>query len=170
MNYADYRASEIQKHTELIRYWLVEDLHHRGENRFGLEFKHDQRFRETGNFYIETAEKAEPREGDYFPSGIFRDDNSWLWAQGDQNELWVFFKHTLLALNSDPNLKRRQTPTSRGYLLPLPRAERHVLRVLPRHTAQTPGRQDGDKNLEEALLNPFHAERIRASVDGEWVA
>ena len=55
-----------------------------GENLLGLEIKRDGRFRETGNLYIETHETIKPELGEYLPSGIFREDNSWLWLIGSQ--------------------------------------------------------------------------------------
>ena len=35
-----------------------------GESRTGVEIKHDERFADTGNLWIEVAEKARPRPGD----------------------------------------------------------------------------------------------------------
>src|SRR5881392_1121417 len=48
-----------------------------GESRQGFEIKHDKKFARTGNLWIEVAEKARPRPGDYAPSGIWRNDNTW---------------------------------------------------------------------------------------------
>jgi len=47
-----------------------------GENMLGAEIKRDGRFRETGNLYIEVAEKSHPDNPAYVSSGIHREDNS----------------------------------------------------------------------------------------------
>ena len=56
----------------------------RGENMLGAEIKRDGKFRQTGNLYIETAEKSHPDNPAYVPSGIMRSDNSWLYVIGDE--------------------------------------------------------------------------------------
>ena len=118
VSYGRYRANEIAKHAELLRHWLHDDLRCDGENRLGVEFKYDQRFRQTGNLYIETAEKARPRRGEYAPSGIYRDDNTWLWVQGDHQSVAVFLKRELVRLAEGP-WSRVRTETSQGWLLPM---------------------------------------------------
>lgn len=55
-----------------------------GENMLGAEIKRDARFRDTGNLYFETAEKAHPDRPSWTPSGIHRTDNSWLYVIGDE--------------------------------------------------------------------------------------
>ena len=55
-----------------------------GENMLGAEIKRDGNFRDTGNLYIEVAEKAHPSREHYTDSGIFRKDNSWLFCIGDE--------------------------------------------------------------------------------------
>jgi hypothetical protein len=159
VSYEEYRRTQIDDHNRAWHRWFVEDLYHRGENRLGVEFKYDHRWRDTGNFYIETAEKARPRQGDYVPAGIFRNDNTWLWVQGDRDEVWVFYKHKLMALNADRRFERRSSATSEGYLLPLSIAVEYVQRILPPREAVT---------LEDELLNPRTAEQLRASVNGTW--
>ena len=61
----------------------------RGENMLGAEIKRDGKFRQTGNLYIETAEKSHPDNPVYVPSGIMRSDNSWLYVIGDEKTLYV---------------------------------------------------------------------------------
>ncbi len=62
----------------------------KGENMLGMEIKRDGRFRDTGNFYIETAEKSHKDKPNWTPSGIMRDDNSWLFCIGDEKGFCVF--------------------------------------------------------------------------------
>lgn len=106
----------------------------KGENLLGMEIKHDEKMRLTGNLYIEVAEKARPREGDYVPSGIFRNDNTWLYGIGDRLEFYIFPKSTLrncwakrdvLGFREPP-----PKPTSRGFLIPAIQAEKMYARKI----------------------------------------
>ena len=54
------------------------------------EIKRDGKFRETGNLYIETAEKSHPDKYEFIPSGIMRQDNSWLFVIGDEKTIYIF--------------------------------------------------------------------------------
>lgn len=99
----------------------------RGENMLGAEIKNDERFRETGHLYIETAEKSHPNNPQYVPSGIAREDNTWLYIIGDRSTLWIFSKTMLRGLaRSMTDYKNVETPTSRGWLLPLKDADRYA--------------------------------------------
>lgn len=117
-DYEAYRANEMDKHAAMLDHWLREDLGNRGENRLGIEFKHDQQFRHTGNLYIEVAEKARPRDGDYAPAGVYRSDNTRLWVQGDRDMVWVFPKSLLRAVVESGHYDQVELATSRGCLLP----------------------------------------------------
>lgn len=81
-----------------------------GENMFGMEIKRDGRFRETGNFYIETAEKSSADKPNWTPSGIMRDDNSWLFCIGDEEGFCVFSKARLKPILLD--MKKRELDDS----------------------------------------------------------
>ncbi len=111
-----------------------------GENKAGLEIKFDRRFRTTHNFWIETAEKSRPDNPRWVPSGIFRDDNTWLYLMGDYVEIFVFAKRQLRWLyewdtDGRPHYPRKDIPTSRGFLLPVDDARKrwavHVLETAP---------------------------------------
>lgn len=104
--------------------------HHKGENRLGCEIKRDGKFRETGNLYIETEEKSHPDRPYYVPSGIHRDDNSWLFAIGDERTLWIF-SHTMLR-GLAGRFRQVTKPTSKGYLLPISVADKYCDRKLER--------------------------------------
>lgn len=97
-----------------------------GENMLGAEIKHDDKFRGTGNLYIETAEKSHPDRPDYVPSGIHRNDNSWLFVIGDEGTIYIFSTKYLRWL--EKRYQHRETPTSRGFLMPLSEAEKYSLR------------------------------------------
>jgi len=103
-----------------------------GESRQGIEIKHDQKYCRTGNLWIELAEKARPRPGDYYPSGIRRSDNSWLYAIGDYDTIFVFSKQILHILAAPGRYRHIEniTRTSMGYLLPGPHASKYADQIL----------------------------------------
>lgn len=111
-----------------------------GESRTGVEIKHDELYKKYGNLYIETGEKAQPRSGDYWPSGIYRNDNAWLYVTGDYDRIWGFPKRYLVALDqaTDPrtgqhrytHVEHNSTGTSKGFKLPLSDADRYSAFIL----------------------------------------
>ena len=96
-----------------------------GETLQGIEVKYDGRFKETGNIYIEVAEKSHPDNQEYIVSGVFRDDNTWLYAIGDYNTLYIFSKKHLKLLKD--SCKPVVTPTSMGFLVPKQLAEEECI-------------------------------------------
>lgn len=103
-----------------------------GESRNGVEIKHDEMYATTGNLWIEVAEKAHPRPGDYAPAGIERDDNTWLYVIGDYSTVFGFPKAYLRTLKESN--RYRVTPnrwgTSLGFLLPAAAAARYAAFIL----------------------------------------
>ncbi len=68
-----------------------------GENLQGFEIKYDERCTDTQRLSIEVAEKSRDDSSlGWTPSGIFRDDNSWLYIQGNYKIIFVFAKNWLL--------------------------------------------------------------------------
>ncbi len=98
----------------------------KGENMLGAEIKRDGRFRETGNLYIETAEKAHPDNAVFIPSGIHREDNSWLYVIGDERTIYIFSTKYLRLLES--RYEHKDKATSKGFLMPLSEAEKYCIR------------------------------------------
>ncbi len=97
-----------------------------GENAQGVEIKFDDMFAETGNIYIEVAEKSAPDNPRFVPSGIYREDNTWLYVIGNYEVVYIFSKKFLALLHQSRKLgyKRVSIPTSQGFLIP----ERDVVR------------------------------------------
>jgi hypothetical protein len=98
-----------------------------GENKIGIEIKFDSRFRETGNLFIETAEKSTPINKFHYPSGIYRKDNTWLYAIGDYSIIYLFSKRYLQLMRK--NYREITMATSKGYLLPKADANRYAIRI-----------------------------------------
>lgn len=101
-----------------------------GENMLGAEIKRDDNFRKTGNLYLEVAEKANPRNERYVPSGIMRDDNSWLFVIGDEKTAYIFPTNYLRKLSDKRGWRPVTTPTSKGLLMPLSDAEKYCIRKI----------------------------------------
>ena len=105
-----------------------------GESRTGVEIKYQDMYKKTGNLWIETAEKARPRPGDYVPSGISNraHDNAWLFVTGDYDTVFGFPKRLLQALDASGRYPQREnnTQTSVGYLLPDGHARKYAAFVL----------------------------------------
>lgn len=102
----------------------------RGENKLGIEIKFDDKYEETGNLYIEIAEKSHPSIREYFPSGIYRDDNTWLYAIGNYTEVFLFSKTMLKLIENRYRHLENNTKTSKGFLIPSEDAHKFAIRVL----------------------------------------
>ena len=106
-----------------------------GESRGGFEIKHDKKMATSGNLYIETAEKARPRPGDYAPSGIMREGH-WMYVIGDYDVVFFLPNNLLRGLfkqklaSGKPLYSRTQTETSQGFLLPKRNAEKYAALTL----------------------------------------
>jgi len=107
-----------------------------GESRNGVEIKYDSRIQETGNVFIEIGEKAGPRGGSHAPSGIYRNDNTWLYLVGNYDIVFIFALTTLKLLHKrsiNGNTCYREVPsgteTSWGFLLPVDEAKKFAAYV-----------------------------------------
>lgn len=100
-----------------------------GENHFGVEIKFDDLLATTRNLWIEIAEKSNPNNTQYVESGVFRNDNAWLFAIGNYSVVYVFGKRSLQVLSRRYEIRENKTKTSRGFLFPSSDAERWALKV-----------------------------------------
>lgn len=99
----------------------------KGESQCGAEIKYDAVLEKTRNIYLEVAEKSKATNDNWIPSGICRDDNSWLYIIGDYNEIFIFCKHQLrnLVENKERRIQHKMTykeppiGTSKGYVYPV---------------------------------------------------
>jgi len=101
----------------------------KGESLQGFEIKHDQKLETTGNLYIETQERTSIHN-DYVASGIYRNDNSWIYIIGNYHKIFIFGKRHLRTvfergiLNGIPiEEKEIGRHTSKGFLVPAIYAE-----------------------------------------------
>jgi len=115
-----------------------------GESRNGVEIKHDEKFSTTGNLWIEVSEKAVPREGPYVPSGIFRDDNTWLYLIGDYDTIFVFQKTLLRLISKRYEIRENSFHTSEGFLFPVSEAEKYAAVILTPNSKEKVKKVIGD--------------------------
>lgn len=131
--YQDFIMEQLWKEGLVLSpYSSRKYQYEKGESLSGIEIKYDQKFCETGNLYIETAEKSRETNIDFRASGIYRNDNTWLWLVGDYNKAYMFCKKQLKLFHAQLNkyekygVREVETPTSRGFLLPIPYAEQFL--------------------------------------------
>jgi hypothetical protein len=102
-----------------------------GENLQGFEIKYDARCTgcngttPTNRLSIETAEKTDANNPKFINSGIYRDDNSWLYIQGNYNGFWIFAKNILRLLHRSGRYEEKQIPTLKGFYLPIEDADKY---------------------------------------------
>ena len=128
LQYQDFVADQLRKADPCIilcAFSSQKYQNERGESASGIEIKHDMRMKDSGNLYIEVAEKSSPDVPDYTPSGIMRNDNTWLYLIGDYEQAFLFSKHQLKQIYMDERhhaqrgIRKKQTPTSIGFTYPI---------------------------------------------------
>jgi len=103
-----------------------------GESRQGIEVKLDNRCTETGNVSIEVAEKSCVAMPYWAPSGIMREDNTWLYVQGNYEIVYLFSKLHLRRIYKVRYQDKVWTPkpTIQTFLMPTEVAETIALKVI----------------------------------------
>lgn len=128
LEYQDFIADQLRKSTPCIilgAYSSRKYQNERGESASGIEIKYDMRLKETGNLYIEVAEKSSPNIPEYSPSGIMRNDDTWLYLVGDYEQAFLFSKEQLKRVWNDKKshawrgIQTKQTSTSIGFIYPV---------------------------------------------------
>jgi len=94
-----------------------------GENKAGMEIKLDRNWAKTGNLYIEIAEKSNCNNANFIDSGIYRNDNTWLYLIGDYTKIFIIAKSFLKILHKKKKYREVLISTSKGFLLPVKDAE-----------------------------------------------
>ena len=113
--YEDFLSVQLAREGIILGNMSSRKYQLKRENLLGMEIKFDDAMCRTKNLYIET------HESDRKTGGIYRDDENWLYAVGDYDELFIFGKKTLRRLEqSSPNWLKRPNKTigNRGFLLP----------------------------------------------------
>ena len=103
-----------------------------GENLQGFEIKMDNRCSDTERLSIEVAEKTrDDLSLAWTPSGICREDNSWLYIQGNRDILFIFAKNWLQRYLAKKNPKIvEKYGTIQTFYLPFAIARIAAVRVM----------------------------------------
>ena len=117
----------------LSTYSSIRYQNKKGENKQGFEIKFDDKYKDTGNIYIETAEKSNENNINYVDSGIYRSDNTWIYIIGNYQELYIFSKSHLVLMHKSKIYIEKTTKTSKGFLIPQKDAEKYCTKkiILP---------------------------------------
>ena len=91
-----------------------------GENLQGFEIKLDNRCTDTKQLSIETQEKSSRDMMFYTNSGILRNDNSFMYIQGNYDAFWMFSKKWLVRWLKEkkPEIKE-YNGTLKSFYLPI---------------------------------------------------
>ena len=129
LEYQDFVMINLHKHGIVLQNIQSRKYQLKTENLLGMEIKFDDKMKETGNLYFETYEKSDPDNEKYVESGILREDECWLFAIGNYEEIFIFSKNRLKKIwrifESGKNIlkaRRVQISTSIGMIIPVDEA------------------------------------------------
>ena len=132
--YQDFLMLELAKQGLFIQCFGSKRYQYQyGESVQGIEIKYDKQSEKTGNLYIEVAEKTNPNRESYMPSGIMRDDNTWLYIVGNRTSAFVMGKKYLRNMyfqarsRSMNGVELKETPTSQGMIIDIETARKWVV-------------------------------------------
>ena len=130
--YQEFVADVLEKELSIMLdiYTTKHEQYNIGENKQGIEIKFDDLYKKTGNLYIEIEEKSNPQNQNFVPSGIFRNDNSWLYLIGDYDEIFIFAKTDLKRLQKEGAYRNTGNTTSRAFLLRKADAEKYCAKKI----------------------------------------
>jgi len=122
----------LQRHGMYLQMFTSKKLQYMcGESFQGWEVKLDNRFTETGRLSIEIAEKTRAANASWVPSGIYRDDNTWLYIHGNYEYFFVFMKDFLVKLHRSGRYKTDEIPTLRKFYMPIVDAGKWGYKIIP---------------------------------------
>lgn len=109
LEYQDFVVGQLCKYGIFIGLYSSRKFQNKvGESASGIEIKFDDKMKETGNVYIEVAEKSNENNENFIESGIFRKDNTWLYLIGDYDEAFMFSKRQLQKVYLENVAKQEQ--------------------------------------------------------------
>lgn len=92
-----------------------------GEDDEGYEIKLDQHIQHSKRISIEVAEKSRESRANFYPSGIYRKDNTIYYLQGFDDFCWWFQKDDLRRYHklNNPTIIADDPPTIQKFYIPL---------------------------------------------------
>jgi len=117
-----------QEGIDVSRYETQADQYAHGDTTIGLEIKLDTKYCDTGNLFIEVAEKTRAEQLTWIASGIFATSTAPWYGVGDYRNFFIFDRDTLRGLVPTARLIAIKRGTSRGFLLTEDRARQLMVR------------------------------------------
>lgn len=132
LEYQDFITDVLIKELgiALSSYGSAKYQYTKGENKQGFEIKFDDKYKTTNNLYIEVAEKSNKLNENFVSSGIFRNDNTWLWITGNYTEVFIFSKKHLKLMFDTKKFRQVVTETSKGFLIDKEHAEKYCIKKI----------------------------------------
>ena len=92
-----------------------------GEDNEGYEIKLDANIKHSKRISIETAEKSRESRREFYPSGIFRKDNTNYYIQGFDDFAWIFYKDDIRRYykQNNPEIINDNPPTIEKFYISL---------------------------------------------------
>ena len=130
--YQDFVANVFHEHLSMTISNYQSALYQfgTGENKQGIEIKLDTVSKHTERLSIEVAEKSKASNETFVESGILRNDNTWLYVQGNWSQMFIFARSTLNLLYKTGRYEVHEEPTIRAFFLPFKDARKYAARVL----------------------------------------
>lgn len=127
LEFQDFVCTELSKKGIILQNLSSRRYQYEvGENLQGFEIKLDRPFLETGRLSIEIQEKSHASIPVWTNSGIYRDDNSWLYIQGNYKRFYIFAKSLLILMHkSKIYLEDTSHGTIKKFYLPLNDADKY---------------------------------------------
>jgi len=97
MEFQDFVCTELAKQNIILQNLSSKKWQYNvGENLQGFEIKFDSVCTKSERLSIEIFEKSKAENQTWIKSGILREDNSWIYIQGNYDILFVFAKNFLI--------------------------------------------------------------------------
>jgi hypothetical protein len=136
LEFQDFVCTQLARHAVLLQNLASKKYQIQvGENLQGFEIKYDDWCSKSDRISIEVAEKtrADPLL-QWTPSGILRNDNTWLYIQGNREILFIFAKRWLLNVHErhkdKPGFIIEKRGTIKTFYIDNITARKHAAKVL----------------------------------------
>ena len=113
-------------------YKTYEDQINQGESKQGIEIKFNSEINKYNSIWIEIKERSRT-DRPYNWSGIYRNDNTWLFVCGDYKQIYIMSKkylrmlHKTIYLNKVKEISRH---TSIGFRMMLPEVNKYCIKKI----------------------------------------
>jgi hypothetical protein len=134
----------------------------KGENKAKMEIKFDDKLADTGNLWIEVAEKSNPKNLAYVDSGILRDCNEYVIGNYDIVYRLPVSILRLMMEKRKYEIRENRLKTSRGFLLPAREAARIAIQTIPCNCAVEMNALIESQNGSRELVESHIRDMLRA--------